>query len=299
MRFRRQRDPEGVNLIAHARELLGESPAVKVAADAPTDPAALNGLGMAVRAFLDDEDGEPLARDQLDAGEDLHTQLIVAKLQAQELTPDMIRGWTLAELGLHGLRTPPEHFPTILEAYAGPRRSLQEVLDRVRALGWVLHAAFGSPADETLEALTERGLLRWVSAQERTMLDTPDEEDADRLRIQIGWRTECLTALGWALGLYPTLPLDGLTEPAPEHFGPLDPDARAGVPADVTLRDERELMARLDVFYCAHWAVRDHQLTGLPAQWPEAIIGGAVWERRHALEWLLSADEWDDVDLGT
>ena len=47
-------------------------------------------------------------------------------------------------------------------------------------------------------------------------------------------------------------------------------------------------MARLDVFYCAHWAVRNHELTGLPADWPEDIVGGAVWERRHALEWLLS-----------
>ena len=27
--------------------------------------------------------------------------------------------------------------------------------------------------------------------------------------------------------------------------------------------------------------------------------GGAVWERRPALEWLLSDTDWDDIDLGT
>jgi hypothetical protein len=233
-----------------------------------------------------------------DPDEQDHTELIVAKLRAQGLTPDEIRGWSLAELAHAGLPAPPEHFPSILEAYAGPRRSAQDVVDRIRALHGVLAAAYGQPGDEILEQLTERGLLEWVSDSERVMLAAPEDEAQD-LRVRISWRTECLSALGWALGLYDELPIDGLSEAAPEDFAVLDPEADAGTPADVTLRDERELMARLDVFFCAHWAVRDHDLTGLPAQWPEGVVSGAVWERRHALEWLLSDTPWDDIGLNT
>lgn len=233
------------------------------------------------------EDPEPFEDD---------SELIVAKLHAQGLRPQELRGWSLAELGHHGLKAPPEHFPTVLEAYAGHRRSAQDVVDRVRALHGVLAAAYGQPPDEILETLDERELMPWVSADEHAMLLEPGDE---RLRVQISWRTECLQSLGWALGIYDELPLEGLTQAAPEDFAPIAPEADAGTPADVELRDERELMARLDVFYCAHWAVRDHDLTGLPADFPEEIVDGAVWERRHALEWLLSDTPWDDIELST
>ena len=137
------------------------------------------------------------------------------------------------------------------------------MVDRIRALHGVLAAAYGQPGDEVLEKLTERGLLEWVSDEERAMLAAPDDE-AQKLRVQISWRMECLSALGWAVGIYDELPIEGTSEAAPEDFVSLEPEADAGVPADVTLRDERELMARLDVFYCAHWAVRTTTSRGSP-----------------------------------
>lgn len=237
--------------------------------------------------------------DPSESDDDDDSERIVAKLRAQGLSPEQLRSWSLAELAHHGLPAPPAHFPAILEAYAGPRRSAQDVVDRVRALHGVLAAAYGQPPDEILERLDERELMPWVSEQELAMLHAPENEDGERLRVQISWRTECLQSLGWALGIYDELPLEGLTQAAPEDFAPIEPEADAGTPADVTLRGERELLARLDVFYCAHWGVRDHELTGLPADFPEEIVGGAVWERRHALEWLLSDTAWDDIELST
>lgn len=209
---------------------------------------------------------------------------------------EQIRSRSLAELAHHNLPAPPPHLPPARDAGDGPRRCAQDVVDRVRALHGVLAAAYGRPPDAILETLTERGLLPWVSEQERALLEAPDDE---RLRVRISWRTECLQTLGWAVGVYDELPLDGLTETAPEDFAPIAPEADAGTPVEVALRHERELTARLDVFYCAHWAVRDHDLTGLPADFPEAIVDGAVWERRHALEWLLSDTAWDDIALST
>ena len=291
MRFWCRREAEDQDPIEQARGLLGDVPAVTAAAERPGDPVALSRLATALLEYdCSDEEFEVCG--------EIHSRLVVAKLHAQGLSPDEIRGWSLAELAHQGLPAPPPHFPTILEAYAGGRRSAQDVVDRIRALHGVLAAAYGQPGDEVLEKLTERGLLEWVTDEERVMLAAKDDE-AQKLRVQISWRMECLSALGWAVGIYDELPIEGTSEAAPEDFVSLEPEADAGVPADVTLRDERELMARLDVFYCAHWAVRDHDLTGLPEAWPDGIVDGAVWERRHALEWLLSDTPWDDIDLST
>jgi Domain of unknown function (DUF4272) len=256
------------------------------------DAAALNELAAALRDY---ERAEPLDDDQLDEVDELMTDLIVLKLRAQGADPAAIRAATLAELDAHQLPAPPEHLPAILECYAGHRRTTQDAVDRLRTLVAVLRGAYGEPGDAVLDELTRRGLDRWISEEEREMLESGAEEQ----RAEISWRTEGLVTLAWALGVYDWLPLSGMSSPAPEDFVSIDIIAPAGTPAPVTLRDELDLMTRLDAFYCAHWAVRNHQLTGQPDPWPEEVVGGAVWERRHALEWLLSDTGWDDIDLST
>ena len=35
--------------------------------------------------------------------------------------------------------------------------------------------------------------------------------------------------------------------------------------------------------------------------WPEQLVPGSIWERRHGLEWLFTepGTGWEDVDLST
>jgi hypothetical protein len=84
-------------------------------------------------------------------------------------------------------------------------------------------------------------------------------------------------------------------------FDPIDPDGRhEGVADLVALRPAPDIAAKLDLLCCLHWAGRENQLCGAPEEWPEPLVPGAIWERRHALEWLIQVDvDWDDVDLST
>ena len=94
------------------------------------------------------------------------------------------------------------------------------------------------------------------------------------------------------------LPLEGIVSFGDELLGPVDPLSAA--PAPTTLRETGSVAARLDLFYCAHWAVRENHVNGTFAPWPEALVGGAIEERRHALEWFFApAEAWDDVSLDT
>ena len=112
-----------------------------------------------------------------------------------------------------------------------------------------------------------------------------------------------MVALGWALQLSGELPLDGVVpDDFARTFAPLDPFGEGSGPDPaVRLRAPDELLAALDRFYCASWAVRENELTGSFEPWPAELVPGAIWERRHALEWVVGDPGvgWDDVDLST
>jgi hypothetical protein len=87
-----------------------------------------------------------------------------------------------------------------------------------------------------------------------------------------------------------------------QYGGPRGPPlSREGVAELVALRPAADIAAKLDLLYCLHRAVRENQLRGAPGEWPEQLVHGAIWERRHALEQLIQVDVagWDDVDLST
>ena len=118
----------------------------------------------------------------------------------------------------------------------------------------------------------------------------------------MSWRVEALAALAWSLTLVDLLPLEGADGVPATVFAPLNPDGSGEANAtDVRLRPVEHLADRLDVFYCAHWAAREHRLTRHFDPWPTALSPGAIQERRHGLEWLFAERDldWEDVDLST
>ena len=201
-----------------------------------------------------------------------------------------------AELERHGLRVNPG-LPLLGADDVGRCRPAGDVVARCQALFGVLAVTEGVDVSAVLPSLQERGLERWLSADERAYLDAPSEE----LRTQLSWRTEGMRSMGWALGLFDDLPLTGTAGTIAPAFDPLDPDGSGDGPDDsVTLRPAEEIAARLDLFYCAHWCVRHHEHHGEPQPWPDEIVQGAVWERRHGLEFLFAeTDDWDEITLDT
>ena len=215
---------------------------------------------------------------------------------------ELTRRASLAVLQPFGIVVP-EHLPVLGEGEVARHRPLDEIVERVQAMYGVLAVVEGAPFDMVERSLADRGLNRWLSERERAYFDARRRgEDPERRRVELSWRTECMLALGWALRLFDDLPLTGTQVAPAEAFEPLDPKGfGSGADPSIRLRPIPEIAARLDLLYCAHWAVRENQLTGRFEPWPADLVPGAIWERRHALEWIFDtdADDWDDVDLST
>jgi hypothetical protein len=192
------------------------------------------------------------------------------------------------------------HLPLLFDPDELPRlRPAEDAIARAVALYAVIAVREGAPADTVRESLEARGLIGWLSERERQFIAQPADEGE---LVQMSWRVEALAALGWALGLVEELPLEGAEGAPAEVFAPIDPDGtREGRDQDVLLRPVEQLADRLDLFYCAHWAAREQQLTGHFDPWPAQLVPGAIQERRHGLEWLFAERDvdWEEVDLST
>lgn len=203
--------------------------------------------------------------------------------------PDAVRAGTLAELAPWGI-VPPDDLPRRTRLR---QRSLEDVIGRSQALHGLIDIIHGARVDAVYAAVAAFGADRWITEGERRYIrgvaaGTPDVEAA----YQLGWRSEALYALVWMLQLAPELPLTRELDLRPEYFHPVDA-LRGPPPPGLTLRPVEEIAAKLDLFFCAHWAAREQEL-------PEALEPSAIPQRRCALEWYLVADaEWDDVKLDT
>jgi hypothetical protein len=209
--------------------------------------------------------------------------------------PEAARAASITALAPYGIELG-EHFPLLGEEDVGAHRPLEEVVARAQALVCMLNAAHGAPPEKVSAVLDEHGLQRWVSTSEREFLDDPGDQRAAQL---LTWRVEALYALTWVLEVADDLPLEGSVRFGEDLLAPVDPLSATAAPT--TLRDAVEVAARLDLFYCAHWAVRENHLTGRFTPWPEALVGGVIEERRHGLEWFFAPaeDEWDELPLST
>ena len=212
---------------------------------------------------------------------------------------DAVRRRSRAELAKYGIEVA-ARLPLLFEPDELARlRPAEDAIARAVALYAVIAVREGTPADMARESLEERGLTGWLSERERGFIAQPVDEGE---LVEMSWRIEALAALAWALGLVEELPLEGAEGVPAEVFAPIDPDGSRGArDRDVRLRPVEQLADRLDLFYCAHWAARQQQLTGHFDPWPAQLVPDAIQERRHGLEWLFAERDldWEEVDLST
>lgn len=291
-------------LVREVEDALGTCTAVAALRERPEDPAVLDLVVSGLRAQADLVGGSDDPADVADAEaiEDLERRIVARRLALVGIDPRELRRRSLAELAHAGLAPSERRAPSVLDAAAGARRTADDAGTRARALLAVLHVVHGARALDVGRSLERRGLVPWTTPQERAFLKLQatrpaDDRELAAHRAWIGRRVEGLHVLGWALGLVPDLLATGFSDVRPDAFAPVGPGEAADTPVGLPLRPEAELLARLDVLTCAHAALQERELRGGAAPLPADVVPGAIAERRRALEWLLSRDAWDAIDV--
>lgn len=173
-------------------------------------------------------------------------------------------------------------------------RDVGAVIGRALALHSVVAASYGFPREEAVKWATREGLWGYLTAPEQDCLQT----EGDGI-VGFRHRVEALAALGWALSITPACdPFQKLPSSVVSKFPDLlrDEDARRFRSA-AHLRDRADVIAALDLLYCAHWALRQAELTWKRP--PKLRPLDVVAERRRGLEWVLTMEDWEDVSLDT
>jgi hypothetical protein len=177
------------------------------------------------------------------------------------------------------------------------RRSGSEITGRMLALHACIASSCGFPKDKACEWLKRENLTPYMSDRESKYLNSMTEEQ----RTDIQWHVEALWALAWAGGYHDML---NFNTACSDSLVTLFPDLKRNDSSDAfianfALRPTEELSEILDLAYCLHWAIREEQLTGKRQTPVTKIPDQVIVERRRALEWLTSEEDWDYVTLDT
>jgi hypothetical protein len=172
-------------------------------------------------------------------------------------------------------------------------RGQDEVVRRCLAQYVAVAVAYGYGRDRAWAWLKREGLSDEVAPSERSFLEGAGDADTTKAGVESLW------TLCWALGIVGYLDFSKLCGGNLVRLFPdlkID-DAAGPFMAKARLRSLDEIAAAVDLAYCLHWAITNAGLSGqkLPGRVPPYV----VIERRHALEWMLSDEDWDEVPLDT
>jgi hypothetical protein len=200
-------------------------------------------------------------------------------------------------------------------------REAKDVARRCIVLYAVIAAGHGEPRQKLREWLLREGLWDYVSPQEQVFLESnePSEEQLN----QATWRVEALFQLLWALRSINDLPaptelvdVEFVQSVLPPLFG-----STSAFISSAHLRPDSEVHDASGKMFHIHWRIRDAKagtnpslpepavnlkrlprMDVKPEQPPvEAFNAGIVFERHHALNWLIGycGQEWDDITTDT
>lgn len=157
-------------------------------------------------------------------------------------------------------------------------------------------ARSGSIAVGRASGLEANDLWSGSSRSEQALLKG-EANQAVRGALQL--RVEALYAFAWALSLIDEL---DFAAPCPDIVVARYPDLRRDEDASsfrerARLRTADEILEAADLAYCLHWALRQAELDCDPR--PGRVDAYVVTERRLALDWILSEEEWHALTLDT
>lgn len=173
-------------------------------------------------------------------------------------------------------------------------RPREEIVDRALITSVVVASSYGFKKDDALRWLEQESLTQALSPLEKNFLNG-SEENQEIFQV----RVETLCAFAWSLSLLPEM---DFSKYCPNHLVSLYPDFKKLESADrfrgkAKLRSAQELVEVCDAAYCLHWGLNQSTIDGVkPKRRLSRIV---VAERRRALEWILSKEDWDEITLDT
>lgn len=185
----------------------------------------------------------------------------------------------------------PSHLPAI---DPGVLRDSEEVMSRLLCAHAAAAASYGFDRQKASGWLEEEDVVDQLTEAESRFLSGDSDAAVFQERVEAMW------ALAWALGLTASLAPE---TPCDSSFARMLPDllkleSSNAVRTRVRPRDVAEIEEAQDLYYCTHWGVRELTLKGQAPPIP-TMAQWVIEERRRALEWLLSASEWEEPDLST
>jgi len=205
---------------------------------------------------------------------------------------ESIRKNSIGEARFLGYPTNPD-LPLLADVSARP---VEDIVDRSLAMSAAVSAGFGFEKRLALEWLERENLMSFVAQSELDFLRSDDADPSSLLQCQV----EGLNAFAWALSFVDEMPFylfcpDDLVKHFPD-FNDMESSERFRGAAK--LRPMEDIVSTLDAAYCIHWswAEQDVHQRDLPDTDMEPYM---IVERRRALEWILSGEDWDNVSLDT
>jgi len=186
----------------------------------------------------------------------------------------------------------PSHLP-LLDAGLVLRQQ-DDVVDRLLCLTAIAAAAYGFSKAKALAWLRQEALDAKLMNIERDFLERGKGRPQD-----FQFQVEGMWALSWAIGIVQKF---NFWEDSDSRFVNLLPNLKVSQSSTewrrkARLRSSDEIIAACDLSYCLHWAVRQAEIENNPP--PANLRSHLVVERRRALEWLLSRENWDAISLDT
>jgi hypothetical protein len=171
-------------------------------------------------------------------------------------------------------------------------RSTDDILNRTLAMLATAIAAYGFPRKKALTWLERESSLDSLTPSERQFLD-----GAKLNPVPFTEQIEAMWALCWSLKLVPDL---DFSKPCSNDFVTLFPSIKKDEPSTAfrqkaALRDPRDLTAKCDLACVLHNALTN---SGLPTRL-KSLDPIIIPQRRHALEWLLTSQPWEEITLDT
>ena len=157
----------------------------------------------------------------------------------------------------------------------------------------------GAPTHIIKEWLKQNALLAHLSSEEEEILGKNEKDLTDQEMINLSWYVESLYAFLWAGSIFDTLPT---TEHVPDTLVNFVPNIQKNEPAksfikSFKLRSYKQIYEILDLYYRAHWFVRDARLCNEDTK---DFNYSTIISRRSALEWIFDTkSDWDDIELST
>lgn len=174
-------------------------------------------------------------------------------------------------------------------------RTTEEVVNRIFVMSCITACAFGFDRSKGWLWLEKENCLNDLTSSEKNFFQT-GEVNLRRINNQI----ESIWVLAWCVNKVKELTV---SEPCSENLVYLMPDLKKMESGDAfrntaILRQKSEIIENCDLAYCLHWSVVDYEIRG-KKKWKQSISPSEIVERRHAFEWMITTDRWDDISLDT